>query len=271
MTPEQIAALIAAGVPEAVRQTPTLRAFEARVDDVDADERTVVAVINTAAIDRYRTVITPKGARLDNYRKNPVVLFNHDAGSPPIGRNLWVKYRKAKNDLIAKTYFDTDDFSESIFQKVSSGSLRAWSIRFEPDYSKCGPPTEEEIRADKSLRDVYFMYRVWELLEYSAVTIGGNADCLTDPDARSARMPEDVAKYLQDLAPEQPARTSTDPAPEPVPAEAPEPTIVLPSLAGARTFAQVHAELVAPIRQAQARDAATRALKDAIGRARGHI
>ncbi|MDQ3168326.1 MAG: hypothetical protein M3P94_06730, partial [Chloroflexota bacterium] len=213
--------------PENVRDLPKLRSLEVRVDDVDKNARTVVSIINTAGIDRYRTVIIPKGGKLDNYRKNPVVLFNHDAWSAPLGRNLWIKYRKSQNDLIAKTYFDTDDFSEQLYQKVLSESLRAWSIRFDPDYSKCGCPTEDEIKADKTLRDCIYVYRSWELLEYSLVTIPGNADCLTDPDARAAKMPDDVRAYLDTL------RTEPTPAPDPEPTPAPE----LPRLTGARTFA----------------------------------
>ena len=49
-----------------------------------------MATINTDAVDRYMTVVDPSGAQLENYRKNPVVLFNHGDGSTPIGKNLWI-------------------------------------------------------------------------------------------------------------------------------------------------------------------------------------
>ena len=77
------------------------RAYTAETNDVDRDARTVVATINTDAVDRYMTVVDPSGAQLENYRKNPVVLFNHGDGSTPIGKNLWIKANK--NRLIAKT------------------------------------------------------------------------------------------------------------------------------------------------------------------------
>lgn len=283
MTPEQIAALIAAGVPDEVREVPTLRALNVRVDEVDEDARTVVSVINTPAVDRYRTKILPKGRKLDNYLKNPVVLFNHDAQSAPIGRNLWIKYRKSKDDLIAKTFFATDPFSDELFEKVRGGFLSAWSIRFEPDYAKCGPPTDDEVKADKALKDCWYVYRAWELLEYSLVTLPGNADCLTIPGERSLKIPDDARKYLADLSAQAivvrgadmptrdddgaPIRAATDAHGNPVRPNG-EP---LPSLRGAITYHQYLAATIGAARNLDLRGVAEGMTRDTIDRARGRV
>ena len=54
-----------------------IRAYIARVDDVNPKERSVVAKINTGALDRFRTTIDPKGVDLSNYNANRVVLWEH--------------------------------------------------------------------------------------------------------------------------------------------------------------------------------------------------
>ena len=56
------------------------RSYTAQVDDVSAKERTLVARINTAAVDHYQTVIDPAGIDLAAFRENPVVLWEHGMG-----------------------------------------------------------------------------------------------------------------------------------------------------------------------------------------------
>ena len=51
-------------MPQIDLSQPVLRGYIARVEDVDAKERTVVGKINTSALDHYRTVIEPKGIEL---------------------------------------------------------------------------------------------------------------------------------------------------------------------------------------------------------------
>ncbi|MHC4745028.1 MAG: hypothetical protein ACYS8Z_24185, partial [Planctomycetota bacterium] len=63
---------------------------------VDAEERTVTAVISTGAIDRDGEVLLPKGVVLEAYLKNPVVLWAHDYWDKPIGKALWIKQGRGK-------------------------------------------------------------------------------------------------------------------------------------------------------------------------------
>jgi len=102
------------------------RAYTAETNDVDRDARTVVATINTDAVDRYMTVVDPAGAQLENYRKNPVVLFNHGDYNTPIGKNLWIKANKTR--LIAKTQFvpaGMDPVADRVFELYAQGFLSA--------------------------------------------------------------------------------------------------------------------------------------------------
>lgn len=165
-----------------------LRSYGAVIDDVNASERSVVAKISTGEIDRYRTVIKSNGVDFTNYRKNPVVLFEHGK-SPirstlPIGRNAWIKQDGVGNGrILAKTIFAKDEFSDLLFSFYKDETMRGWSISILPE--DAGPPSRDEIRSRPEMKDCELVYRTSEILEYSAVGIPGAADCLTDPELRS--------------------------------------------------------------------------------------
>jgi hypothetical protein len=232
------------------------RAYEARVDDVDRDARTVVAKINTQALDRYRSVILPEGGRFENYRKNPLVLFNHGGGfgggsadALPIGRNLWIKGNK--KELIAKTEFlplGKLELADKVFDLYAEEFLHAWSISFDP--MEAGRPTPEEIKKRTELAECEVIYREWDLLEYSAVTIPGNPEATRKAIARGLGLPG---------------------WPEPVPTVAGFPVIAadLPPLVG-RSMAEVQAAVVRQLREGMA-GARGRIVKDATELARGMI
>lgn len=174
---------------------PLVRAYRAQIDDIIPAKRTLVARINTAAVDRYNTVIDPRGINLKNYLENRVVLWEHGRdpvrGSEPIGRNSWIKPAIGPNgpELLAKTEFygakDGDEFAERIGNRYLSGDLRGFSINIVPDEARTGPPTHDEVRERPELRGVSTVYRGGDLAEYSAVAVPGNPEALTMDEARS--------------------------------------------------------------------------------------
>jgi len=166
-----------------------LRAFSATVDDVNTTERSMVAKINSARLDRYRTVIDPRGGDFRNYAKTPVVLWCHgkdvkNRGDLPVGRNLWIRADKGSEPkVIAKTRFHNDDFSQLLYEAYRDGDITGWSISMLPiDF---GPPSERELRDRPELTDCEVVYRTWEMAEYSCVPCPGNPDCITIDEARS--------------------------------------------------------------------------------------
>jgi hypothetical protein len=175
--------------------TPVTRAYLARVEDVSARDRSIVAKINTGSVDRYRTVIDPRGIDFAKYRANPVVLWEHGRdfarGAMPVGRNEWIKPAIGPNgpELIAKTVMHAgkkgDDFTDRLFECYKDGDMRAFSVNVIPDEKKSSPPSEEEKRENPSLEDCVMCYRASELAEYSLVAVGGNAEALTLDEARS--------------------------------------------------------------------------------------
>src|SRR5439155_10450678 len=65
-------------------------------------ERASVDIITTDSVDKDFEVIIPTGIDLDSYRKNPIVLYQHEA-SKPIGKSLWVK--STSNGIKSKTQY----------------------------------------------------------------------------------------------------------------------------------------------------------------------
>lgn len=145
------------------------------------NERTVDFVISTGEKDRYRTVINPENWALENYNKNGIVGYQHavygDRYNDPdniIGSGFaWIE-----NDLlIGRVTFETEDINEKaekIFKKVQAGTLKAASVGFrELTDGKWGEGDEALTGANPT-----YYYGKVELLEFSIVTIPGNASAL---------------------------------------------------------------------------------------------
>lgn len=215
----------------AAGMTSLTRAFDAQIDSVNTEERSLVARINTNTMDRYRSVIDPKGGRLENYRRNPIALWEHGKDprrfTDPIGRNVWIRHSGGEKpkEILAKTQFLDDDFSQQRFEWYRDGVLSAFSVHALPDADQSGPPTRDELRARPELEACEVVYRSWELIEYSGTSCPGNPDTLTVGRAASLMqavnrglwLPDDVRPLIEEKA-----RTMTDSAP----AQAVKPEVV---------------------------------------------
>ena len=161
--------------------------------EVNDDERTVIAVISTGVVDRDSEVLSPKGVKLDNFVKNPVVPWSHDAGSPPIGKALWIK--KGTKRIMAKVKFAMTDRAEEVWQLFRGKFLNAFSVGFMP--LKGHRPTPDEIKANPILADARFIFDEWELLEFSPVTVPANPEALaTAVKTKALSISEDLQKEL---------------------------------------------------------------------------
>lgn len=239
------------------------RAYAAESNEIDSEERTIVSTISTDSVDRYKTILQPDGVMLDNYRKNPVVLCNHGLGDSegishvsgmPIGKNLWVKVSKRK--LIAKTKFlprGEDEQADKVFRLFELGYLNAWSVRMNP--IEFGLPTSAEIRARPELAECRQIFRKWDLIEYSAVTLPANPDAVQQARSLGLELPG------WPEAQEQPEQPEDEMPPEQEPA-------ILPPLVG-RRFASVERAVLDEItRQLSNREQVARDLMDL---ARGQV
>jgi len=151
-------------------------------DNVD-ETRTVEFIISNENRDRHGTVIKLNGWRLDNYRNNPIVGYQHnlygDMCNSPNPDDIIGKsevFVEGKN-LIGRLTFEPPEINplaEKIFQKVKFGTLRTASVGFMPHKATVYGKGEEA--ADGKNPTEY--YEDVELMEWSIVNIPSNPTAL---------------------------------------------------------------------------------------------
>ena len=170
------------------------RSFQTtHVRTVSAEDMTIEHIVNTKTLDRYGTVVLPKAASVENFLKNPVVLWLHNMDDTsvkiPIARCLELDIDE--DAIKTKTEFNRNDpLSVKLFQAYRDGFLSAWSIGFAPQ--KWVEVTEENLDSINTLYNLslssadlkkhrwgVFVVTKWELHEYSAVPVPGNPEALT--------------------------------------------------------------------------------------------
>ena len=165
-----------------------------KAEEVDTEQRTVVAIVSTGVVDRQKEVLKPSGVLLDNFVKNPVVPWSHNSQDPPIGKALWVK--KGYKRVLAKVKFAATERAEEVWQLFKQGFLNAFSVGFIP--VKGHRPTPDEIKKSPELAEARFIYDEWELLEFSPVTIPANPEALSQAiKAHKIEISEDLQKQLE--------------------------------------------------------------------------
>lgn len=153
-------------------------------EDKDADGTRPV-MITTDGIDRMNEVVDPKGIDLENFKKNPVILFAHRYDLPPIGSAQWIQRRE--KGIVAKPRFANTQFAQEIKQLYTDGHMKAWSIGFiplevQPGDGKKGSPSR--------------IYTKSELLEFSAVPVPANPEALSMAMSKGLSLSPDVQTAL---------------------------------------------------------------------------
>lgn len=140
--------------------------FSATVKDVDRENRKASFIISTGGMDRDGDTIASDGWMLDNYRKNPVVLFGHDSRSLPVAKATRVDVNM---DLESDAVFadrETYEFADTVFRMLEQRFLNAVSVGFDP----------VEFKFREADGGIDFLRQ--ELLEYSIVPIPANPNAL---------------------------------------------------------------------------------------------
>jgi HK97 family phage prohead protease len=160
------------------------RVVPAQVSALGDDE--VEVTMSTGGVARDGHVLVPEGAELDGYKKNPIVLWQHDP-EHPVGRSesigvegdrIVARIRFAPNGISAK--------ADEIRGLVKSGIISGVSVGFEP---KDGEPLDPK-RPRGGMR-----FRKWELLECSFCSVPVDTDAMVT--ARASRdLPVDEASRL---------------------------------------------------------------------------
>jgi hypothetical protein len=152
----------------------------------DAEEsRMIPFVLSDSTRDRHGTVLNPENWSVDNYRKNPVVAYQHNlsAGFCSDPNPDFVIGKDVSESMFLGTGFDrklvgvtmfedkaTNQLAEKVFRKVLFGSLSRVSVGFlEVGNGKYGDGEERQGGANET-----YYFDGQELLEYSIVNVPSN-------------------------------------------------------------------------------------------------
>lgn len=153
------------------------------------ESRIIPFILSTFTKDRHGTVLNQDGWDLDNYRKNPVVAYQHNLSgglcaepNPDfiIGKSISLSIDGMGRDrmLVADAQFEPAEINplaEKIFRKILFGSLNRSSVGFIPKgEGSYGQGEEAEGRENET-----YYFAGQELLEWSVVNIPSNPDAGT--------------------------------------------------------------------------------------------
>lgn len=131
------------------------------------DEKYIIrGVFSTGDVDRQGEVVVQDGWKLDEFLKNPVILWAHDHWQPAIGKV--VELAKTAIGLEGAIQFAADEyeFAKTIYNLYKGGFMRAFSVGFQND----------KYEIDQANDVVYLKENT--LFEISAVNVPANAMAL---------------------------------------------------------------------------------------------
>lgn len=158
------------------------------------ENRTVRFVLSTEAEDRVGDTIAADGWKLENFLKNPVVLWCHDQDEPPIGKVIEIGVFNGQ--LIGDVQFasaEVNPFADTIFKLVEAGFVNAGSVGFRP--------VRWEFN-DKGGLD----FKEAELLEFSIVGVPCHPEALAQVQRSGLSLDATSRAFITETAPDVAAR-----------------------------------------------------------------
>lgn len=167
------------------------------------------AIASTAAVDRHKEILVPKGVITEAFMKNPVMLDIHNSRAYPVGKVVDIKVSKEAVEIHFE-FAETEEGAK-LEKLYTTGFMNAFSVGFIPKnyidlYDMRGedgklsvtslevelPNGEKELVDLTQYKDVpYGIISKWELLEVSPVSVPAN------PEALMLRAKDDIVrKYL---------------------------------------------------------------------------
>lgn len=133
--------------------------------EINEEQHTLRAVFSTGDVDRHGEIVDQKSWLLDNFMKNPVVLFGHDHYSPPVGMITGLGYNSDGN-LEGTVKFAADEypFAKVIWNLYKGGFMKAFSVGFSSGHV--------------DIIDDQIVLKDNELFEISTVAVPANAMAL---------------------------------------------------------------------------------------------
>ncbi len=141
----------------------------------DAERRVSFILSNEDVALDYHTIATA-GWELDDFLRNPVMLWAHDQTQPPIGK--WANIEKRGTLLVGDALFAPSEdyaFAETVYRLYKGGYLNAVSVSWFPLDAR---PARDRARPD----GIDFLRQ--KLLEVSAVPVPANPAALATARAK---------------------------------------------------------------------------------------
>ncbi|MGE0635996.1 MAG: hypothetical protein AB7G44_03405 [Bacteroidia bacterium] len=131
-------------------------------------------ILSDESVNEYGFRLLMAGGKLDKFKNNPVMLFNHrdygDGYEGPVGK--WDNIRIEGGKLMADPSFDMeDDKAKRLSGKVDRGYLKGASLGFNIIAVSSDPSLMLQGQTMPTVTE-------WEPFEASVVDIPGNANCL---------------------------------------------------------------------------------------------
>lgn len=157
------------------------KSCNAELKSIDDNERSVTGIFSTSKIDRDEDIIQCSLIDLTDYRKNPVMLLQHNP-SWVVAKNAWVK--SENDELFGKVIFAETLLGDETYYLYKNGFMRAFSIGF---YPLTDATFKGNVRVFSNIR----------LLEISCVSIPANADALTLDFVKSLKSNELSTEFMK--------------------------------------------------------------------------
>ena len=139
-------------------------------------------VASDETTDRYGDVVRVAGWELSNYKRNPIVLFQHQPSNPVgIASKVWIDGKKLMS-RVKLAVEGTSPFIDSLRKLLAQKIIRAVSVGFMPTADP------RYIRDPENDRVIGLEFVGQELMEISLVSIPANPNALSL--AKSLNIPE---------------------------------------------------------------------------------
>lgn len=151
-----------------------------------------------ASVDRMGDVIKQEGWDTDNFKKNPVIMANHNYGEYPIGNALSVKVvnEKLKMEILFADK-DVSEDADKAFKLAKTGFMKAGSVGFIP--KEHHRPTPEDCDTYGMEKDGYgVVFDKQELLEFSVCGVPANANAIQESIGKGIVSKSDFKKFLSE-------------------------------------------------------------------------
>lgn len=136
--------------------------FDTEVKQFDEEEGTIRAILSSGLPDRQGDMVDQASWNLDEYKKNPVVLWSHDHTQPAIAQALEIGINSdGMLEALIKFAINEYEFAKTIFKLYAGKFMRQFSVGFTSGKA-------DEVNGVRILRDNI-------LYEFSAVNVGADA------------------------------------------------------------------------------------------------